>query len=429
MRFARRYVTQLRQFAPNARWYLVYTFLSGLGFGIYRLFYNLYVLSLGNNAAFLGLLVAVPGLVITVLALPIGALGARTGFRATLIAGVAIMIGSLIGIAQETSALALILLAATLGLSRGLLDVSNAPFVAENSADRERTHLFSVQFAVRIFAGFFGYSLAGALPALFSRMLNVGAESPQAYRAALLCGAGVFFVALLPLLRLKDRSRDAASGSAGSQGLSSTHPVAPPAESSPSRLPVRLLIRLFTPEIAIGLGAGALVPFLNVFFKTKFGVSDALLGILYAGQSVAMGVAILLGPILAARLGRPRAVVATQLLSIPFLILLGFTPFVAPAAIGFLMRASLMNMGHPLYSAFSMDQVGPKYRALASGLLVMTSQGSRALSSWLSGILQEGPGFTPVFAITCVCYFTASVLIFAFFIRSKQNRYRSATRS
>ncbi len=422
MRFARRYATQIRQFAPNARWYLVYTFLSGLGFGIYRLFYNLYVLSLGNSAAFLGLLVAVPGLVITVLALPIGALGARTGFRATLIAGVAIMIGSLIGIAQETSALALILLAAALGLSRGLLDVSNAPFVADNSGDRERTHLFSVQFAVRIFAGFFGYSLAGALPALFSRVLHVGAESPQAYRAALLCGAGVFFAALLPLLRLENgsRIRGETAGSSDTRAASGTS--LPSSENkSPTRLPARLLIRLFTPEIAIGLGAGALVPFLNVFFKTKFGVSDALLGILYAGQSVAMGVAILLGPILAARLGRPRAVVATQLLSIPFLILLGFTPFIAPAAIGFLMRASLMNMGHPLYSAFSMDQVGSKYRALASGLLVMTSQGSRALSSWLSGILQEGPGFTPVFAITCTCYFTASVLIFVFFIRSKRD--------
>ena len=425
MQFARSYATRVRQFAPNAKLYLIYTFLSGLGFGIYRLFYNLYVLSLGNSSSFLGLLVAVPGLVITALALPIGALGARTGFRTTLIAGVAIMVGSLVGIAQETSAAALILFAATLGLSRGLLDVSNAPFVAENSAARERTHLFSVQFAVRIFAGFFGYSLAGALPAAFARMLHVGAESPEAYRAALLCGAGVFFVALIPLIRLKNGRQEA--GADAEQDLLAVDPRDQSANSSSSRPPVRLLIRLFTPEIAIGLGAGALVPFLNVFFKTKFGVSDALLGMLYAGQSVAMGVAILLGPILATRLGRPRAVVATQLLSIPFLILLGFTPFVAPAAVGFLMRASLMNMGHPLYAAYSMDQVGAKYRALASGLLVMTSQGSRALSSWISGMLQEGPGFTPVFAITCACYFTASVLIFVFFIRG--SRQRKATTS
>lgn len=414
MRFARSYAARVRQFAPNARLYLIYTFLSGLGFGIYRLFYNLYVLSLGNSASFLGLLVAVPGLVITVLALPIGALGARTGFRVTLIAGVAIMIGSLVGIAVEASAVALILFAAALGLSRGLLDVSNAPFVAENSAEQERTHLFSVQFAVRIFAGFFGFSLAGALPAMFSRLLHVGAESPEAYRAALLCGAGVFFVALGPLARLNKDSREHSPNRGDDDA---DKPAASPTIPASPRLPVRLLGRLFAPEIAIGLGAGALVPFLNVFFKSKFGVSDTLLGILYAGQSVAMGVAILLGPVLAARLGRPRAVVMTQLLSIPFLILLGFTPFIAPAAVGFLMRASLMNMGHPLYSAFSMDQVGPRHRALASGLLVMTSQGSRALSSWASGILQEGPGFAPVFAITCACYFTASVLIFVFFIR------------
>nr|MBN1857886.1 MFS transporter [Candidatus Bipolaricaulota bacterium] len=305
---------------------------------------------------------------------------------------------------------------------RGLLDVSNAPFVAENSVARERTHLFSVQFAVRIFAGFFGYSLAGALPSWFASILHVPAESPGAYRAALLCGAGVFFVALYPLARLRNDSKVSEFDAGVESHRDARFPAATAASASKPRPPVRLLIRLFTPEIAIGLGAGALVPFLNVFFKAKFGVSDALLGVLYAGQSVAMGIAILLGPILAARLGRPRAVVATQLLSISFLILLGFTPFLAPAVIGFLMRASLMNMGHPLYSAFSMDEVGPRYRALASGLLVMTSQGSRALSSWASGILQEGPGFAPVFAITCACYFTASVMIFLFFIRGSRQR-------
>lgn len=52
----------------------------------------------------------------------------------------------------------------------------------------------------------------------------------------------------------------------------------------------------------IGFSARLPIPYLNVFLKGKFAISDALLGTLFAGQSVAMGLATLAGLLLSERL-------------------------------------------------------------------------------------------------------------------------------
>jgi MFS family permease len=403
-----RYLSQIRRFGRNARLYLLYSLLSGFGMGILRLFFNLYVLSLGHNAALLGLLVAMPPIVIAVTALPMGLLGHRIGFRRALLLGGMLMVVSIAGIAGSATVPALVAFALCRGLARTLIEVSNAPFLAENSGSRERTHLFSFQFAARTFSSVFGFLLAGTLPALFARAFSVGAEDPLAYRGALLVGAAIFFLALVPLWRTHtaeiDRNRD------------------PRPKLREMLHPPGLLLRLFAPQVIIGLGAGALVPFLNVYFKTKFGVPDTVLGALFAGQSLMMGVATLAGPALAHRWGRVRTVVVAQLFSIPFLVMLGYAPRLSAAVVGFLARASLMNMGNPLYTAFAMETVGRKQRAAASGLLQTSWQGTRAFGAYASGWIQSGPGFPALFPVTIGCYLLASTLIYGSFLRGRTRR-------
>ncbi len=416
----RAYRDRLRQFGRNARLYLGYTFLSGLGFAVYRLFFNLYVLSLCYEPSFLGVLVGLPALVATICAVPAGVLGDRLGHRKLLFAALGIVSASLTLIVVSPTQAALLAFGVGFGLSRTLIEVVNAPFMATHSGEEERTHLFSVQFSARTLSGFFGSLVAGGLPALFAVLLQVEGGDPAVYRGTLLVGALLFLASAFPLLRLDVPRRS-----------SPVHPR--PSGQRPSPLQVlrgvRPMVRFVIPHVVVGLGAGALIPFLNVFFKTKFDVSDSLLGALFAGQSLFIGVATLLGPVFAERLGKPRAVVVSQLVSIPFLITLGFSPVLAPAVVGFLIRAGLMNLGNPLYFAFVMEEVEAKRRATASALLIMSWQGSWAVSSWASGQLQDGPGFTPVFALTCVAYVAASVLMYMYFVRKGVRPARSAVQS
>jgi MFS family permease len=399
----KRYLQRVQSFSPNARWYLLYSILSGFAMGILQLLFNLYVLSLGYDSSTLGLLVAMPPIVVTISAIPMGMLGHRIGFRAALLMGVVLMFASMIGLSLSSALVALVLFASLRGLSQTMLQVSSAPFMAENSGIAERTHLFSVQFSARLFANFFGLLLAGVLPGVLSSLLHVGSETPTAYRSALFIGAVLYSLAMIPLWRTKPEPV--------------THVQTEPMRLREMFHPPGLLFRLFLPQVVIGLGAGALVPFLNVFFKMKFGVPDATLGVLFAVQSVFMGVATLIGPALAERWGKAKTVVGMQVFSVPFIGLIGYVPLLSLSAVGFLFRAALMNAANPLYTAFIMEKVSDKQRGAASAMMQMSWQGTRAISSLASGHLQEASGFSLLFPITIVMYSLASLLIYTFFIR------------
>lgn len=398
-----RYIQRVRLFGPNARWYLLFSMLSGFAMGFMQLLFNLYVLAAGHDAATLGLLVALPPIVITIAAIPMGMLGQRFGFRTMLLLGALLLAGSIVGIASSTALVGLLVFSLTRGLGRTLMQVSSAPFMADNSGSEERTHLFSIQFAARMFANFGGLLLAGVIPGLLALWLEVGPESAASYRGALLVGASVQLLAILPLLR----TRVSAPPPGGRTPLRAREMFQRPG----------LLLRLFLPQVVIGLGAGALVPFLNVFFKLEFGVPDSLLGALFAGQAVLMGIAMLIGPALAERWGKPRSVVGVQLASVPFLGLLGYAAWLPLAAVGFLCRAALMNMANPLYTAFAMEKVSERQRGTVSALMQVSWQGTRAVSSLGSGFLQEASGFVAIFPITIACYLIAPLLIFGFFVR------------
>ncbi len=403
----RQYLNRIQSFSPNARWYLAFSMMSGFAMGIMRLLFNLYAKSLGFDLSAIGWLVAMPPLVVTVFAIPMGMLGHKIGFRHTLMIGVLLMAGTLLGISLSTALVGLIAFSILRGFSQTLLQVSSAPFMAENSSLEERTHLFSVQFASRMFANFFGLLLAGILPGIVGLVFHVGAESSVAYRGALIVGAALYALAMLPLLRTKTDP--------------TWHTDTEPVRLSEMFKSPKLLIRLFLPQVVIGLGAGALVPFLNLFFKAQFGMPDAALGTLFAVQSVLMAVATLIGPVLADRWGKTKTVVGLQVLSVPFLGILGYVPMLSLSAIGFLCRASLMNAANPLYTAFVMEKVPERQRGGASAMMQISWQGTRALSSLSSGYLQELSGFTLLFPITIVMYSLASLLIYSFFIRKNSN--------
>jgi len=413
MGVAKDYLSRMRKFQKAARLYLFYSFASGLAMGILRLLFNFYILSIGYDSNFMGILVAIPPFVITFLAIPVGMMSHRFGLRLTLIIGASLMVGSILGLSFSTAVVTLILFSLTRGLSRTLLSVSNAPFLTENSQSTERTHLFSVQFATRMAAMFIGLSLAGALPTIVSWLGPFGPEDAAAYRGALWVCTAIYAMAVIPLIRLPRLQSE-------SQG-----PQPPPKIREMFENPMQLL-RLFLPQVIIGFGAGVLVPFLNVYFRQRFGLSDITIGFLFAFQSVLMALATLAGPILAQWMRRATAVALVQLLSIPFLFLLGYAPWVAASAIGFFVRASLMNMGNPLYTAFAMDSVSKAQRSTSAALMQVSWQGTRFLGSLAYGPLQAGPGFPAIFPITIGCYLVATGLIYAFFVRGRPRRATAA---
>lgn len=395
----RDYYGRMNALSRNGKLYLISTFVSSLGLSIYALFFNLYVLSLGYSEALVGILVALPALVVAVAALPSGYVGDRVGHRRTMLLGGLLIALSLLGILLFTSVAALILFTVLYGLGSALSSIVGAPFMIENSAEEERTHLFSVQFALVMIASLFGSMLGGALAGLLHWAWGIEPGSPHAYQGTLLVAVALAALALGPLWQL----------------------VPPPAGRHPAAVrlqmrsnPVRL-VQLLLPNALIGLGAGLLIPFLNVFFRVTFHITDLLLGLLFAGGGLATAIATLTVPLLAQRLGRIRTLVWTQLASLPFLILLGFSGHLGWAALGYLARGVFMPMASPLYSLFVMEHVAAEERATVNGISAMGWNVIWAAGSWTSGYVQIAWGFNPLFLATTAIYLVGTILMGLYF--------------
>jgi len=402
---ASRYVRQMRGFSSNARLFLLSTIILGLSFSVHSLFFNLFIVSSGYSREFLGGLQSIPNLIALLGAIPAGMLVDYIGRKQAMLIANVIRTAGTLGIVIAPSAGWLWVSVAAFGVSQALWMVSSAPFMMENSTPEERNALFSANFGLQTLVGFVGTLVGGYLPTLFGGLLGVGIEDAAAYAATLSIAVALSALSLVPVFLIKEEPRR--DGDVRVRSLLPWRNITNPG----------LVGRIFVPNVIISMGAAILIPYMNLFFKETFEISDKLLGLLFAISAIVTGTATLASPVLADRWGRIRSLVITQLASIPFLLIIGFVPSLGLAALAFWVRAALMNMGNPLYSAFAMEQVTERERATVSGLMGMSWNIGWTVGPFVSGYMQAQPdiGFKPIFIITCSLYVIASILERTFF--------------
>ncbi|RMF41945.1 MAG: MFS transporter [Anaerolineae bacterium] len=396
------YRARLRAFRPNARLYLMYVILSGAALGVFRLLFNFYVLSLGFDEALLGRLITVNNLTALIVALPVGYLADVLGRKRSLLVAALGMALSIAGMVLWPQAAVFYAMNALSGVAQSLGGVTMAPFLMENSGEEERTYLFSFASGLQMASAFVGNWLGGYLPSWIGGTLGVAAVSSRAYGGALLLVAAVAALGCLPLLFLRTPSLSRRDRSVFAPlTYAREHP--------------RMLGKLILPMWITSIGAGLIMPFMNVFFRQVHHQPDQVIGTLFAWGSLAMGVGLLLAPALADRMGKMQLVVLSQALSIPFLVTLGFAPWFWLSAGAYYIRLALMNMSGPVYQAFVMEHVEADARATVASLVSMSWSFGWAFSPVVSGWLQVRYGFGPPFAGTIVLYSVAVFLYWKFF--------------
>lgn len=396
----------------NARLFLATVSVSAMGSGIFMLFLNLFVLARGNDEAFLGLLMSSMSLSALFLGLPMGVLVDRIGRKRAMVAGAALSVAATLLLTLPPADWPLLVAAVFYGAGNALYMAAGPAFMAENATEDERPTLFSLQSGLSLLMAFLGSAAGGSLPALFGTLLRVHPESVTAYRATLLTAEGMMAFALIPLLMIRE------------ERAQPTGERRPPftLRDFPFR---RDVVALLVPELIIALGAGLLIPYLNIFFKQRFHISDSVLGLTFAVSQLLMGGATLLAPILAERWGKIRTVVFTQLASLPFLLALGFVP-ILPVAVGaFWLRAMLMNMAGPLYTAFAMERVRENERGTVGAMIGVAYSVGQGIGPGVSGFVQRSFGFPPLFLTTGTTYLVAALLTLALFGRAEQPVERS----
>lgn len=405
----RAYLMNIRAFRRNARLYLFNVMLVGAAMGVYRLLFNFYVLSLGYDEALLGNLITTSSLAALVAALPMGYLADLLGRKRSLLVSNALVILSIAVVVLYPAQGVLYAMNVLSGVAQSLAAVTNAPFLMENSSEEERTYLFSFSSGLQMAMASVGNWIGGYLPSWVAQVRTTSPTSSTAYGGSLLliavtAASGLFPLVLLSVPRMKRSERTIFA------------PFAYAAKQP------TLLTKLILPMLLTSIGAGLIMPFMNVFFRVVHHQPDSVIGTLFAWGSLAMGVGLLIAPPLADRMGKIQLVVVTQALSIPFLILLGFSPLFWVSAVAYYIRLALMNMSTPVYQTFVMEHVDPGARATVSSLVSMAWNFGWAFSPTISGNLQVRYGFGPPFMGTIILYVISILLYWAFFWRSKAEK-------
>lgn len=388
------YASTTREFTPNARLFLVATLLSWIGLAVNQVVFNLYLVDGGYAPDFVGGVTSMMGLGMAATALPAGWLADRIGRRPCLIAGAIAVAGGLL--ARGVSLAPAPLFASTLvvGAGQALITIAASPFMSENSNELERTHLFSMHFVVILLGGLLGNLMGGELPGLLERNLPLLASSPlMSYRGALVIGALASSLAVWPLAFVREaplHEREA-------------HPTARARDHAP------LLSRLALNFLLMGMGAGLIMPFFNLYFAQRYGASAGQIGIYFSVAQVITLVATLSGPLIARRYGKLQALTMLQLVSLPFLVTLGFETTLAVSVASFWLRSAFMQMSSPLLTSYAMEIIPPALRARAQAIDNMAWYLGWAVSSAISGWIMARFGFAWPYYLTALCYGVATL--------------------
>lgn len=397
------------RFRPEARLFLLATVVGGITLSGFQLFFNIYLRARGFDLDFIGVLNAIPAGAALVVGVPMGLLSDRIGPRRAMLIGFGIStLAAWALVASEAPAM-MVIMSAVMGVANSLYSLSLAPFMMKASSERERTLLFSLNFGLTTLSGALGNLVAGQLPAWFGVWLRTGAESAAAYQAVLTASIAGGALAMVPIwfireVRWPGPRREPPVGWGDLRGL-----------VRPS------VLRMALPNIIIGFGAATLIPYLALFFKGKFPITDGQLGLLYSLGAVTTGLATVVGPRIAERLGgKVRAIVVTQALSVVFLLGVGFAPVFWLSGLAFLVRGALMNMSNPLYSAFVMGRTPERERAAVNSVMQIMWEVGWTVGPYLSGVIQARLGFGPLFLSTAALYSLAIGLTWWFFREAEQ---------
>jgi MFS family permease len=403
----RAYFQNIRTFGPTIRLFLIYNLFANVGFGVFQLVFNLYLLELNMREDDIGAFSAVQTISMAAGGLSLGFLVNRLGSWRCVVCGFACFLVASTAISFAEARWTLFVMSAAYGLGLAFLFNSNMPFLLEWSSRRQRAQITAVSFSLISLSLTIGSLAGGLLPDAIGAIVP-GAESgtASAYRWTLIAGTIIAGIGMIPLILMKEARGRAAV----------TESLVPEPSSSTERRQVRADLGIF---ILVGglmsLGVGMVVPFYNVFL-VSLGADARQVGLVFALGSACAAVIGLGAPALARRVGALNAVFFLRISIAPFYLLLLVWPTLGLAVIAYLVRQTSISMAWPVDSTFIGELLPPKARSGVFGLRSAAWNFGSALSAFFAGKIIVRSGYDWTF-VSIVGFTTLSAFIFTMYYR------------
>lgn len=408
----------------NIQLFFLASVLCQVGSGMFSVLYNVYIQKLGYNDTMNGQIVSIQSLATAIMFIPIGLAGDKFGRKKLLIAGALFSGIALIGRSFDYSANGLIWFAVFSGLFAGVFQILSIPYLAESVKETQRLKIFSYYSALVLASQVVGSLGGGVLADLLHH--TFGISEVLGLQIVLLLGGATTLIAFIPLLFITETKTLHRTKHEDKE-----HSQTPTEVNADVKKDSVLIIQFVTTQLLIGLGSGLVIPYLNLYFTNRFSLSMSGMSLLLALGQIMTIVSMLIGPTLANKTGNVRAVVIFQIMSLPFLLLTGFTNILFIASISFLFRQALMNAANPIQSAILVDRISDKRRGIANSLMQTAFMVGWAtmgpVQSYLVTTYGTYWGYAITFSITGSLYVISSLMYYIMFKETRPANTTSST--
>jgi MFS family permease len=403
------YLGRVRNFSFDVKLFLVYNLLANIGFGAIELVFNFYLIETGYREDFIGAWRAVQTVSMAIAALTIGFWINRYGPWKVIVAGFAVFTLASFALGLAEHRLVLFLMAVLFGAGLSCLFNPLMPFVMEYARPEERPYVSAISFSLVSFSMMIGSLVGGFSPSLFSRIVGgISVGSQEAYRAAILAGAAIAALGLLPLLMMRGPRQPWRQPHGATDAET---------ETTAARRRVRTDVAVFVAAGGLmSIGVGMVQPFYNVFLK-DLGASDNQVGFIFALGSLTAAVIGLGAPFMASKLGSLNAVLVLRLSIIPFYLPLIFAPSIGLAVVAFLVRQASISMAWPIDSTFISEVLPPRARSGVFGLRSSAWNAGFAIATYLAGRIIVDRGYDLTFFSLALFTALSAALFYGYFLR------------
>lgn len=394
----------LRTFSPAIKSLLIAQSLYGIGLGMFTVLLNLYLREIGFSETTIGKILAVQSLCAAVFSMPMGWLADKSSRKATYILGLLLSVSGY-AIISFSKILSIITVGAVIsGSGNGALLVSVVPYLQENCFNRQRPYIFSLNSALTWTTSILSGLMAGWLPKIMKLSDSLpGSNDEQRLKYSLWIGICFILFSFVPAIKMTK------SANLNKIIDLSKYPQSIKQTIKDAENPMKLMTMFAFVNMLIGFGAGMIVPYFNLYFKDWVGASILQIGTVFALGQFGTAIGSLISPFISLRFGLVKGVVYSQILSLPFMILMAITHNFTLCALCFIFRNAFMNMCTPMSQEILMKIIPQRLRARASATNSMSWNLSWAFAMFFSGNIIKTLGYDFALILASVCYLVASI--------------------
>lgn len=403
------YIAALAALPRDLKLFFLFNILANIGFGVFQLVFNLYLVKLEFREDYIGLFNGIQTVFMALAGLTLGATIARLGIWPSLIGGMFLFFAASYLVALVEQSVVLLVIAAMYGFGLCFLFNFAMPFILEFAPPTERARAAAITFSGQSLAITLGSLLGGFMPGIVHRLAGgEGGPGVTDYRITLIAGTLIATIGMVPLFLMGDARRSRAAQELARAAVT---------ESTIERRQTRRDLTVFVIVAGImALGVGTVIPFYNVFLTEEIGVSSRQVGYVFAFGSAAAAIIGLSSPWLSKRAGPLDAILGLRMVMLPAYLLLIVAPGYALAIFAHAIRQVAINVNWPIDSTFMGEILPPRARATAFGWRSGAWNAGSAISALVGGAVIVRWGYSPTFVIMVV--FTAlSAIIFTVYFR------------